>query len=71
MKENPNKPYLEKEFKELAKQAGLFGIEEETKDGVIFHELQYHTKNGTRFYIDYMLQKYSELLEKKIRADYK
>ena len=46
-----NKPYLDKEFKELAEKVGLLTP-------------AYHTDDGTRFYIDRMLQMYSLELKK-------
>ena len=46
-----NKPYLDKEFKELAEKVGLLAP-------------AYHTGDGTRFYIDRMLQMYSLELKK-------
>jgi hypothetical protein len=48
---DPNKPYLDKEFRELAEKVGLLTP-------------AYHTDNGTRFYIDRMLQEYSLELKK-------
>jgi hypothetical protein len=45
---DPNKPYLDKEFKELAEKVGLLNP-----------NLEYHTADGTRFYIERMLQTYS------------
>lgn len=45
---DPNKPYLDKEFRKIAEEVGLLNP-----------NLEYHTKDGTRFYIDYMLQQYS------------
>ena len=50
---DPNKPYLDKEFRELAEKVGLLNP-----------NLEYHTADGTRFYIDYMLQQYSIELKK-------
>ena len=46
-----DKPYLDKEFKELAEKVGLIAP-------------AYHTGDGTRFYIDRMLQMYSLELKK-------
>ena len=43
---DPNKPYLDKELLKIAEEVGLLKPE-------------YHTKDGTRFYIDRMLQEYS------------
>jgi hypothetical protein len=50
-----NKPYLDKEFRELAEKVGLLNP-----------NLEYHTSDGTRFYIDRMLQEYSKLLVEKV-----
>ena len=46
-----NKPYLDKEFKELAEKVGLLTP-------------AYYADDGTRFYIDRMLQMYSLELKK-------
>ena len=42
-----NKPYLDKEFKELAEKVGLLAP-------------AYHTGDGTRFYIDRRLQMFAK-----------
>jgi hypothetical protein len=49
-----NKPYLDKEFKELAEKVGLLTP-------------AYHTDDGTRFYIDRRLQLFAKELVEQIR----
>jgi len=53
-----DKPYLDKEFKELAEKVGLIAPADFAGDG------HYYTGDGTRFYIDRMLQMYSLELKK-------
>jgi len=53
-----DKPYLDKEFKELAEKVGLIAPADFAGD------CHYYTGNGTRFYIDRMLQMYSLELKK-------
>ena len=53
-----DKPYLDKEFKELAEKVGLIAPAYHTGD------CHYYTGTGTRFYIDRMLQMYSLELKK-------
>jgi len=53
-----DKPYLDKEFKKLAEKVGLIAPADFAGDG------HYYTGNGTRFYIDRMLQMYSLELKK-------
>jgi hypothetical protein len=54
MMNDVNKPYLDKEFKELAEKVGLLTP-------------AYHTDDGTRFYIDRRLQMFAKELAEQIR----
>ena len=53
MKDNPKTPYLDDKFKKIAEKVGLISL-----------LLKHYTSDGTRFYIDRMLQQYSIELKK-------
>ena len=50
---DPKQSYLDNEFKVIAEKVGLLNP-----------NLEYHTADGTRFYIDRLLQLYSVELKK-------
>ena len=56
-----DKPYLDKEFKELAEKVGLIAPADFAGDG------HYYTGNGTRFYIDRRLQMFAKELVEQTR----